>query len=60
MRDNEIILMGVVVGLVVVAIYKGLQFDGNAGISAATGGVTLPAGTVYGPPAPGTVLEGLA
>lgn len=62
MTKLEIILLGGAIGLVAVALYKGLVFDGNAGIDPTTGGVTIAPGAVYGPPAPtdGTVTEGLA
>lgn len=65
MRDLDIVLLGGAVGLLGVALIKGLAFNGNAGIDPTTGGVTLPAGTSYGPPAPdvtatGTIVEGLA
>ena len=61
MTTLEVVLIGGALGLIAVALYKGLAFDGNAGIDPTTGGVQLAPGTAYGPPAPDmTVTEGLA
>jgi hypothetical protein len=58
MRTAELIVWGGVVGLLAVAFWKWSQVDTS--IDPTTGGVRIPAGTVYGPPAPtDSLAEGL-